>query len=250
MNLALESSLAQVETFRASHYRPKPIISAADIELAEVLAGKRKKPRRRRAGGAVLTVSKRLETDPFRRGLAFKYWNHYRWQLDICEIINVASPGYLAHLAEVSPIYSEPLRERWELWCKRPENYIAQPVRMNFWDYWQAWVDAGELNRFKADIYSRRSGLVRTHFTQVYCLNRECRMPGVNFQIRYTLVRTDDGTVIDLIPTVDDKADPAGEAGRYSQGLAVVRRRCPWCGEHTVHGIEVESTSEKEAVTQ
>jgi hypothetical protein len=241
MNQALEMAIEKIETFKATRYRPVPIITEADIELAGALAGKRKKRRRSRSGPELKLKSFQPGANNFSKGLSFKYRNHYQWQLDITEYINVASPGYLAHLAGVPGTYSEPLRERWEAWCKDPANYIPQAIRMCFMDYWQAWVDAGELTRFKDDIFSRWSNLVESRFTDIFCLNPTCPRPGLHYQIRYTVVMTDARQVVDTIPTVDDKADPAGEAGRYTNGYAVVRRRCPWCGEHNVYWVEVES---------
>jgi hypothetical protein len=252
MNQTLEAALERVETFRATRYKPIPILSAPDIALAEALAGKRKKSRRRRAGQQPkLKLRPGAKADPYRNGLSFKYWNHYRWQLDICEVINVASPGYLAHLAGISNDYAEPLRERWELWCKNPVHYIPQAIRQNFWDYWQAWVDAGELTRFKDDLFALRGDLVQPRFTSVYCMQAGCRLPTLAYQVRYTLVLTDTERVVGLIPTVDDQADPAGEAGRVSNGYAVLRRRCPWCGEHNVYWVEVDPSSDmKEAIIE
>jgi hypothetical protein len=141
-------------------------------------------------------------------------------------------------------MYSEVLRERWERWCKDPANYIPQPRRPHFWDWWQAWVDAGELTRFKDDLYAVRGDLAQSRFSNVYCMNADCRMPELHYQVRYTLMLTDSGRIAGLFPTVDDKADPAGEAGRYTNGYAVIRRRCPWCGEPNVYWVEVDPSNE------
>jgi hypothetical protein len=230
MNKALQTSLDRVQEFDATHHRPMRIMNMDDAEVAESRSHKVRKGRK---------ASFKPDADPFRRGLSFKYWNHYHWVLDITEFINEASPGYLVHLAGVDAIYAEPLRERWQNWCRLEENYIPQGVRQNFWDYWQAWVDAGELARFKDDIYVLRGDIVRPYFTDVFCMSPECQFPNLTYQIRYTMVRTDNGLVVGMIPTVDDKHDPDGEAGQYLDSYVIVRRKCPWCGSFNKYQVEV-----------
>lgn len=232
MNQKLETYLDNFEAFDASHHRPMRILTLDDAQEAHSRARKVRKGRKKQFDP---------NADPFRRGMTWRLWNTYSWQLDIVEMFNTMNPGYLAHLADVDPIYGEVLRERWEMWCRDEANYIPQPRRPLFWDWWQAWVDAGEMQRFRDDIGRIRGNIVRPYFTEVFCESAECRHPNLAYQVRYTLVRTDNGLVSGLIPTVDDKNDPAGEAGQYRDGYAVIRRKCPWCGFYNLYRVEARN---------
>lgn len=231
MNKALAQQLDRVQEFDATHHRPMRIMTMDDAEVAHSRSRKVRRGRKTEFDPAA---------DPFRRGMTWRLWNTYSWAIDIAEMFNTMNPGYLAHLAGVDQMYIEPLRERWEMWIRDESNYIPQPRRPHFWDWWQAWVDAGELQRFKDDIYAIRGGIVRPYFTNVFCESPECTLPSLYFQIRYTVIRTDNGIVTGILPTVDDKADPTGEAGQFHDGYAVIRRKCPWCGHYNKYQIEVK----------
>lgn len=231
MNGKLETYLDEFEAFDASHHRPMRIMNMDDAQEAHSRARKVRKGRKKRFNP---------DADPFRRGMTWRLWNTLSWTYDIVSMFNTMNPGYLAHLAEIDPIYSEPLRERWEMWCRDEANYIPQPRRPSFWDWWQGFVEAGELDRFKFDIGKHHGGIVRPYFADVFCEASECQRPNLAYQVRYTLVRTDNGLVSGLIPTIDDKSDPAGEAGVYQDGYVKIRRRCPWCGEYNLYQLEVE----------
>jgi hypothetical protein len=126
--------LEKIFEAKQKHYVPQVKWTGAELDQV-VSASGASRPRKRKFQKNARAM----------RRITWKMWNAYSWQLDITDLMAQVSPGYLAHLAGLDDAADAELCREWAAWCRRPENYIPQPLgRPHFWDYYAAWTATDE----------------------------------------------------------------------------------------------------------